>query len=269
MIDTESYRVRIGCYSHGRSKAKWKPDTIVIGRDKVSLSIRVFLFALLSVIGGVETHPGPTRLEDRVIELEENLSKLQVKCKLLIDACLTLEQRCEELEGQSRRSNLIIHNLPPKDNGTEMWEESEQKARDYFTSIGINKDVKIERAHRLSKGNKNSPVIVKMSFFQEKEEILAKAKDLRKEKKRRKEEIGENDVFVNPDYTHCVRRARAALRPHLMDAIQNDKRAYLSYDKLVIQGKTFWAAEDMKSLTDKKPKVMSASELKSKLNMTE
>ena len=50
-----------------------------------------------------------------------------------------------------------------------------------------------------------------------------------------------------------------------MEAIKNNKRAYLSYDRLVIEGKNHWFDEAKKEITEIKPKVMCGSEINNKL----
>ena len=102
---------------------------------------------------------------------------------ILVNTCLSLEQRCEQLESMSQRSNIIIHNLPPKAEEKETWEGTKKKAHDYFTSLSTG-DVKVEGAHRLSNSKKDSPVIVKMTYNKVKGRILAKVKDIKRKKEK-------------------------------------------------------------------------------------
>ena len=58
--------------------------------------------------------------------------------KCLKERCIELETRYEGNEAQSRRENLIFHNLPGKDGGdTESWEESESLARDHLKTMSL------------------------------------------------------------------------------------------------------------------------------------
>ena len=281
MITTEQWRASIGCYTHGTTKNKWSPSTIVVPGTIVSLSIRVVLFSLLVMSGNVERNPGPTftaakdelltsvaekvkLLEDYIAKLESTLQNTIEQNTLLSKACLHLEQKCESLESQSRRENVIIHNLPVKEGGGESWQETEQKARKHFQDMGVEGDIQIERAHRLNTRKPDSPVIVKLSCYKTKEKIMEKSKQLKRERRQKNIQTDENEPFVNEDYTARVRKARALLRPGLMDAIRDNKRAFLSYDKLVIEGKPYWFDDTKKSLTDKKPDVMCCSELNDK-----
>ena len=131
--------------------------------------------------------------------------------------------------------------------------------------MGIDDEIQIERAHRLNPRKPDSPVIVKLSLYKQREKIMEKSRQIKKEKRERNEPMDGTQAFVNEDFTARVRRARALLRPSLLEAINDNKRAYISYDKLVIEGKPFWFDDSKKALTDKKPDIMCCSELNGKL----
>ena len=172
------------------------------------------------------------------------------------------------MESQSRRENIIIHNLPAKEEGVEQWSETEEKVQKHFKDMGFQEDIKIDRAHRLNPRKLSSPLVVKLTYYKDKEKIIEKARAIKREK--RQQRRGEDDTemsepYVNEDYTARVRRARQLLRPGLMDAIKKNKRAYLSYDKLVIDGKNHWYDDEKKAVSENKPENMCCSELRNKL----
>ena len=241
MISTEQWRVAIGCNAQGSTKQHWGPSTIVISGVTVSLTIRLVLFNLLVVSGNVERHPGPsftaakddllTSLAGKVKVLEETIAKMESAFQkvseqntLLNQACLLLEQKCENLESQSRRGNVIMHNLPVKEDGVESWQETEEKARKHFQDMGIEGDIQIERAHRLNSRKPDSPVIVKFSSYKHKEKIMEKSKQIKKERRHRNLQTDDTAPYITEDFTARVRRARAFLRPGLMDAIKGKKK---------------------------------------------
>ena len=274
MISTEQYRAAIGTYSHGRPKQSHTTQTIVISKSTISLSIRLVLFSLLTISGSVESNPGPsnreleakvTEMESRMSDLEERLQKMTENCVTLGQACLHLEEVCERLESQSRRDNVIIHNLPIKEDGGETWSESEQKAKDHFKEMGITEEIQIERAHRLNAKKPSSPVIVKLSSYKQREKIIEKAKQIKREKRQKNQPKDENEAYTIEDFTNRVRKCRALLRPGLMEAIKANKRAFISYDKLVIDGKIFWYDETKNELSENKPSVMCCSDISVKL----
>ena len=280
MISVEEYRSRIGRYSHRAHRSAWKPDTLVVRKETLSLSVRLILFALLVACGSVEAIPGPTftkerdelliDLSKRVECLEATVLKLQTaydqaneKKNQWKNACIQVEERCERLEAQSRRDNLIFHNMPHKEGyEAETWTESEQKVRQHLKSMDIDEEnIIIDRAHRLNSKKKDSPIIVKFAHFKDRENILSRAHSLKKQKKKetrkKSEEEEEKEVFVGEDYTIRVRKVRGFLRPFMQEAYDNGKKVRMSYDKLIIENSVFYYDEKEKKLTKQKPDVMS------------
>ena len=83
----------------------------------------------------------------------------------------TLQKRCEYLESQSRRNNLVFHGFDESQNET--WEDCESKIKTYMND-DLNLDprrVVIERAHRLGNGNKPRPIIAKFLSYKDKQSI--------------------------------------------------------------------------------------------------
>ena len=280
MITAEEYRVRIGCYSPRCRKAVWKPDTLVLNSGAISLSIRIALFALLVACGSVESNPGPTfskekdelltdlasrvnSLEATVLKLETAYNQVNNEKTMWKNACVQLEERCERMEAQSRRDNLIFHNLPVKEEPeTETWAETEQKVREHLKCMEIDEEkIIIDRAHRLNNKKKDSPVIVKFAHFKDREAILNRAHSLKKQKKkdkrRRNEDDEEKDVYVGEDLTQRCRKVRGFLRPFMQKAYDEGKKVRLSYDKLIIENVVYFYDEKKKMLTKQKPEVMS------------
>ena len=124
------------------------------------------------------------RLEDNQIEMNSTVNKLTTKVTTL-EAELKLSQRkCEQLEAQSRRENLRLYGMEEKQNET--WEETEQNVRDYIRKdLDMDeRDINIGRAHRLPSKEKPRPVIVKFSFYKDRETILKLYKLKKKRHKR-------------------------------------------------------------------------------------
>ena len=89
-------------------------------------------------------------------------------------------------------------------------------------------EMSIERAHRLPR-NRNAPIgaprdmIIKLTFWKEKMNIIKKAK-----------EIKPHGFYFMEDYCDNVKLARGKLKATLTNARNNDLNAYLSFDKLVV-----------------------------------
>ncbi|MCG7879743.1 MAG: hypothetical protein N0C90_25955 [Candidatus Thiodiazotropha endolucinida] len=146
----------------------------------------------------------------------------------------TLQKRCDYLESQPRRNNLVFYGFD--ENNNETWDECESKIKTYMSyDLDINPEsVMIERAHRLGNGNKPRPIIAKFLNFKDKQKVQNRIKE-----KIRDEREWENPHRVSEDFTQSVRDQRKGLTPFMRNARAAEKQAYLSFNKLVIDGKMF------------------------------
>ena len=286
-VDIAVWRARVGLYVHGKPKKSLIIRGLVVKKGVVSLALRVLAFALLLICQDVESNPGPTfttekdelleslkekcrDLEDKFQAMHQEMTGLVSDNKRLRELCAELEVRCESSEAQSRRENLLFHNLASKEGSEpETWEDSESIVREHLKNMGVDADqVKVERCHRLNPRKKGSPIIVKFSHFKDKEKILKHEKDKKKDRRkdngritrqtsRQVEQTGENQVYITEDFTQRVRKVRSLLRPYMEEAFQNQKKVRLSYDKLIIDNKVFWYDDVNKGLVDKKPAFLS------------
>ena len=94
------------------------------------------------------------------------------------------EGKVEKQEAQSRRDNMIFYNVPQENKET--WETSETKVRKFINDeLGMNeKEIMMERAHRLPSRRKveRQPIIVKFSHYKDREAVLKTFRRKRKEK---------------------------------------------------------------------------------------
>ena len=115
------------------------------------------------------------------------------------------------------------------------------------------RQIRIERAHRLGSKTTLKPIIVKFSFFKDKDEVLKVYRQKQKEKRENQSaqgsgDIGQNndditqensymeDMRVTEDYVERVTRDRTALYPFMKDCWRDGKDAFLRYDQLVVEG---------------------------------
>lgn len=190
--------------------------------------------------------------KDLTKQVEELSSELQTVTELAKEN----ERKNERLESQSRRENLKFFGI--EESRKESWEESENKVRKYIAE-GLNIDnanIQIERAHRLGGSSTPRPIIVKFSFFKDKEKIL---RAYRQEKKAMRvnrvprdnagdaNNVGQEESYqsrddnnihsqvrVAEDFVERVATDRTKLFPFMQDCIREGKNAYLRYDKLVV-----------------------------------
>lgn len=147
---------------------------------------------------------GLDTIQSQLVDIQKGISyaqnigeqalKLAQKNKAEIDTlkqeCLDLRQQVSaehearlKLETHSRRSNLKFYGINEREKETD--EQCEWALRDMVnTHLGID-DFSIERCHRLgprqkqsSSGNKGRPIIVKFSFFKERENVWEKKTSL-------------------------------------------------------------------------------------------
>ena len=197
--------------------------------------------------------------------ISEDVSNLNKKVTKLESDLKVSEERRERLEAQSRRENLPIYGLPEEKNET--WEDTESKVREYIgRDLELNEaSISIERAHRIQGSEKPRPVIIKFSFYKDREKVLKTyrqkrkiANDLIKEHENERQNANSadangaddnldeinfglfrKDITMCADFPNRVMKARNDLRKFLKSAVAEEKRAYLKYDKLIIDGEVY------------------------------
>ena len=130
-------------------------------------------------------------------------------------------------------------------NGRETWDECEEKVRKFLVEqlrieIADDREIGIERAHRLPAGNGRGPrrVIVKFLSYKVRSQILQVGRNLRKG----------SCFMVTEDFSPLVRARRRNLIPFLQKAKEENKRATLVYDTLLIEGEKFRFDDDNQEL---------------------
>lgn len=153
-----------------------------------------------------------------------------------------MEEQLDELEGPSRRTNLIFHNIPEKEGNNETWEKCKDAVlRVIGTNLDMDSDkISIERAHPIAKQGRgiSGPIIVGFSFYKDKSEVLhaAKKKALRAEEGATGGvQTQQRDVFIAEDFTKRVRESRKKLGPRMIELRESGKQAYRSFDKLIVR----------------------------------
>nr|XP_054926133.1 uncharacterized protein LOC129384598 isoform X2 [Dermacentor andersoni] len=223
---------------------------------------------MLLVCGDIEMNPGPTvdemfqrliegqkdirsRLEateralgnfgDRLNKIEANIKDLQMKTdgidnisKALNgvqDALTRHQDRLDDLEDRSRRSNLIVFGV--KEDPIESESDLRRKVIDdlFSAKLGVQCS-SVARIHRLGKSSSNRPVIMYFQDYREKQAVWSNVSKLK----------GKN-IRIDNDYcaeTLCKRK-------HLWQSAKLEKKAgskiSLVYDKLKIDGRYYkWDA---------------------------
>ncbi len=180
------------------------------------------------------------RIDKKVDGIKQDVTHVREDCfsmKKSIDNLqkenTNLKRQLDNVEGQSRRSNIIIRGLP--EGRGETWDDCDRLVRDTLVAdLKMSREdadkLHIERAHRLPqrrtgtrRGGGGRDIIFKPSFFQDKVIIMKKAKKIRPA-----------GIFFMDDLTQPVRLARAKLKDKLTQAREAGYVAFLSHDKLVV-----------------------------------
>ena len=154
----------------------------------------------------------------------------------------------ESMEAQSRRSNLIIYGI--KGDKKESWETSELKFRQYLSDeLEIDAlKIRTERVYRLKTRSSPAPIIVKFSFFKDRDVILKtyrqKRKDVRESASAEGRDTENTEQLDEPlrfseDFPVRIRNGRKKLMQFLRKYLSEGKNAYIKYDKLVIDNEIY------------------------------
>ena len=192
-------------------------------------------------------------------EIKDNVKDLANIVETLEIELQASEENRERLEAQLRRENLRSYGIP--EDKDETWEETESKVKQYIdTNLEMNpSNLSIKRAYRIQSTERPRPIIAKFSFYKEKEKILKTYREKRKQcHEREREREGEansddgrsveneehesnfsKEITVCEDYPTRVMKTRNNLRKFLKDALKDNKRAFLRYDKLIIEGDAY------------------------------
>lgn len=161
-------------------------------------------------------------------QLRVDMDHLNISTSHMAAQIKSLSSQCDNLESQSRRSNLIFYGIT--DSPGETWTASEAKVVSLcqeVLGVEINSSC-LERAHRLGafRANRNRPLIGKFSSFKQKQDILSLGSRLK------------NTPFsLSEDFSPKIRSERKIL---LEFAKSKDCRFQLKYNRLHIGDQSFY-----------------------------
>lgn len=175
------------------------------------------------------------------LEMAQNVSdKFDKQCKLIDELKAENEalkkdlrannEKLTALNNYSRRSNLIFDGI------TEQPDETSSalldKIHQVFGKMNISnyKCIKLERYHRLGHkaGKSNRPVIIRFSFFQDRELIWSNKKNLKG-----------SQIYLREDFCKETLEYRQSLFPIIKAAKSDGKRCVVVGDTLIIDGKRY------------------------------
>jgi FtsZ-binding cell division protein ZapB len=149
-----------------------------------------------------------------------------------------VQRKVDDLEGRSKRSNLIFYGLEKDKNETN--DTLEGRVKDLLSDrLELAEDIEFDRVHRIST-KPDSPVIVKCTYYKQKVKILKLKNKLR----------GSN-IFIGEDYSQNVRETRKKLTDIMKTLKSEGKNVKMAFDHLFVDGKRMYLAEDGVSVVER------------------
>lgn len=165
--------------------------------------------------------------------LKEKVKIVEEENKQLVQITTRLEGKIDQLENQSRRNNIVIYGIPEIQD--ENWEKTEKLLLNFvreMLKIEL-EQYSVERAYRLGYAkNMKRPIIAKLNNFKTKDLIMKNAKFLKN-----------TEFAISEDYSQKVKDERSQLKPLINIAKEQGKRAFLSFNKISIDGRKYAVEE--------------------------
>lgn len=164
---------------------------------------------------------------DKVVQEMKQVKEENRKLKSVV---AEQEKRIDNLEREVRRKNVVIKGVMDEE------EESENKTKEKITTIlqkmGVNVDMNmdIEEIRRIGSyvKDRKRPILVKLTKERAKILILQNARNL-----------SGTDIWIDEDFSKTVQEERKALIPHLKEERKKGNRAYLRFNKLIVNGEAY------------------------------
>ena len=154
---------------------------------------------------------------DRVLDLKQRVTTMERVMRSNTDRLKLLEYRSIDLEARSRRKNILFKGIP-ENRRENCFEAVRNVIQD---NLNIDRDMYLERAHRLGRfdNNKIRPIIVAFRDFCDVEDILNSAPNLRG-----------SSLGVCRDYPKEISLARQALWGKFKEARESNRNKKVSIE---------------------------------------
>lgn len=188
------------------------------------------------------------RIEQMFQLLNENMKTMTEEMKVLTSEIREMKgenermrgqvkeqgERIEQLEREIRRKNIVVRGIA--DHGEETEEETRRKVGVIVRKLEVDMDdrIDIDKITRIGKyqEERRRPILLKLTRESKKGEIMRSSKRLKG-----------TDVWLDEDYPRSIREERRVLIAKAKEAKQQGHRAYVGYNRLVVDGDPFTAEE--------------------------
>jgi chromosome segregation ATPase len=192
--------------------------------------------AIKERLSGLQQEVGGLRKE--VDDLKQENEQLKDHRDALWNQMEKMQRKMDDLEGRSKRQNLIFYGMVKEQNETN--ETLEQRVKELLTDrLEIAEDVEFDRVHRIS-NKPDSPVIMKCTFYKDKLRIL-----------KLKNKMKGSNIFIGEDYSQSVRETRKKLSAIMKTLKGEGKNVKLVFDHLFVDGKKLFLSEDGMSVVER------------------
>lgn len=174
-------------------------------------------------------------LNEHVGSLQKENESLKRSNEELLERLARVERKADDLEGRSRRNNLLFYGLDREENETDI--SCEERLRELLTDqLELAEDIEFDRVHRVGP-KQNAPIIARCTHYKHKVKIL-----------RARQKLKGTRIFINEDFSERVRGVRKALRKCMGDLNKSGKKVNLVYDHLFVDGRKYVLDADGESL---------------------
>ncbi|XP_054258763.1 uncharacterized protein LOC128983489 [Macrosteles quadrilineatus] len=173
--------------------------------------------------------PSKPSLEEKVEKLLTDLKTQQEKITNLEDINKKLILKIDSIEQQVKTNSIILTNVHQKPRETSR--ATLQKVLHVFNRVMkvrvSAQDISVALRALSDTPGRNKPIVVRFTNFATKMKVLSASNRLT-----------HTNMTVSSDYSELVAQKRGELVPYLQQALAQGRRAFLWYDRIIIDGKT-------------------------------
>uniref|UniRef100_A0A1Y1KNT7 L1 transposable element RRM domain-containing protein n=2 Tax=Photinus pyralis TaxID=7054 RepID=A0A1Y1KNT7_PHOPY len=168
--------------------------------------------------------------QKQINEIKNENANLKAENEQLKSTVAQQNYRIGYLEKEIKRNNLVIQGVTEADDETniQLKEKMETILRDMGTPITF--EAEIQELHRIGikHANKTRPIFMKMRNYETKVKVMKSTKELKG-----------TQIYITEDFPKHVMEERKVLSKHLKKAREMGHRAFMKYNKLIVNGEEY------------------------------
>lgn len=168
--------------------------------------------------------------QKQINEIKNENANLKAENEQLKTTVAQQNHRIGYLEKEIKRNNLVVQGVTEAEDETDIQlkEKIENILRDMGTPITY--EGELQELHRIGikRANKIRPIFMKMRNYETKVKIMKRTKELKG-----------TQIFITEDFPKHVLEERKVLSNHLKKAREIGHRAFMKYNKLIVNGEEY------------------------------